>query len=140
MDGPWSEDLGFTWRCSTLIELPHNLEVSHAALFSSGDLLVSGFDRTSKSPGLQLLNKSGQLVRTIDQPTGSDERLGGFDGMRSAAATVLVSHGDNILAWRLNTTDPIVDIQSNGSVREVKAALPAGFRIFNLVPSEGKDP
>ena len=123
-----------------LVELPDNLEASHAALFPSGDLLVSGFDQTNKTPRLLLLNQSGQLIKAIQQTTAYAVTSGDFERIKFAAATTLVSHGEDILAWRLNTTDPILDVQSNGTVREVKASLPAGFTIFNLVTSEGNDP
>lgn len=129
------------------IELPVSYQVYHLAIFDSGEFLVSGYDQLNSTVRLVLINASGQIAKNIDLP-GSSTPAGGDAPYRSVEAAkgttrlmgsiVFTPYKDDILVWRLNSNDPVLDVNSGGGVREVPLQAPSGFVFVDMVPSNDR--
>jgi hypothetical protein len=51
---------------------------------------------------------------------------------------VFTPHNEDILVWRRNSNDPILDVNSAGRVREVPLQAPPGFVFVELIPSSDR--
>jgi hypothetical protein len=129
------------------IELPVSYHLSRLAIFPAGEFLVAGYDQLNSSVRLLLLNASGQIVRTIDLP-GSRTPAAGDAPNRSIEAAqattklmgsiVFTPYNEDILVWRANKNDPVLDVNSGGGVREVPLPAPPGFVFVDLIPSNDR--
>ena len=129
------------------IELPISYKVVRFAIFPSGEFLVIGYDELNSVVRMLLLSSSGDVVRTIDLPA-SRTAVAGDTPFRSAvgaraaskvlASLMLTPYNQDILAWRTNSNDPILDVTSGGGVREVPLQVPAGFAFAGMIPSSDR--
>ena len=46
--------------------------------------------------------------------------------------------GDNIVVWRGNSNDPVVEVRQGGGVREVPIQIPDGWRFADMVASNDR--
>ena len=129
------------------IELPVSYHLSHLAIFPSGDFLVAGYDQLNSTVRLLLLSSSGQISKAIDLP-GSRTPAAGDAPNRSIEAAratrnlmgsiVFTPYNEDILVWRANTNDPVLDVSSGGGVREVPLQAPSGFVFVGMIPSKDR--
>jgi hypothetical protein len=129
------------------VELPMNYQVYHFALFPSGDFLVSGYDQLNTAVRLVLVNSSGQIVRDIDVPAARKSVAGDApyrSVIRSRAMAKLMGslsftpYDQDILVWRANSNDPILDVSSGGGVREVPLQAPPGYVLADMIPANDR--
>jgi hypothetical protein len=126
------------------VEIPVSYQISHLAIFPSGDFLVSGYDQLNSAVRLLLVSSSGQILKAIDLP-GSRTPVGGeapYHSVEAARATtklvgsiVFTPYKEDILVWRMNSNDPVLDVNSGGGVREVPLQTPSGFTFVDMIPS-----
>ncbi len=129
------------------VELPASYRLSHLAIFPSGEFLVTGYDQLNSTVRLLLLNSSGQISRNIDLP-GSRTPAAGDAPNRSVEAAratrnlmgsiIFTPYNEDILVWRANTNDPVLDVSSGGGVREVPLQAPSGFAFAGMIPSNDR--
>jgi len=55
--------------------------------------------------------------------------------LRSIAFT---PYKEDILVWRMNSSDPILDVNSGGGVREVPLQSPSGFAFVDMIPANDR--
>jgi hypothetical protein len=129
------------------IELPVSYHLSHLAIFPSGEFLVAGYDQLNSTVRLLLLSSSGQISKTIDLP-GSRTSAAGDAPNRSIEAAratrnlmgsiVFTPYNEDVLVWRANSSDPVLDVTSGGGVREVPLQPPSGFVFVDMIPSNDR--
>ncbi len=127
---------------------PNSCHLTHLAVFPNGDMLVSESDPETSILKVLYLNSSGNLVKQIDVPASRRSMDWGDTPnsnpqLRQEAQTYLASVyftavGDNILVWRGNSDDAVVEIRQGGGVREVPLQIPAGWRFVDMVPSNDR--
>ncbi len=129
------------------IELPVSYHLSHLAIFPSGEFLVAGYDQLNSTVRVLLLSPSGQMVRTIDLPGARTPAAGDAPprSVEAARATrelmgsiMFTPYNEDILVWRANNNDPVLDVSSGGGVREVPLQAPPGFVFAGMIPSNDR--
>ena len=129
------------------IELPVSYHLSHLAIFPSGDFLVAGYDQLNSTVRLLLLSSSGQISKAIDLPGSRTPATGDAPNrsVEAARATrnlmgsiVFTPYNEDILVWRANDNDPVLDVSSGGGVREVPLQAPSGFAFVGMIPSNDR--
>jgi hypothetical protein len=63
--------------------------------------------------------------------------------LQQAARTYLASVfftpvGKNIVIWRTNSSDPVVEVTDGGGVREVPLQIPEGYRFVDMISSNDR--
>jgi hypothetical protein len=126
---------------------PGTCEPAHLALFPSGDMLMTESDPASSTLKVLYLKSSGEVVKQIDVPA-SRKPLDWGDassgtGARQAAKMFLASVyftavDKNIVVWRANSHDPVVEVREGGGVREVPIQIPDGYRLADMVASNDR--
>jgi hypothetical protein len=128
-------------------ELPMNYSLSRVAVFPSGNYLVSGYDRVNSTLRLLYLKSSGEIARNLDLPASRgiadvNSPFGSGDSMMEAnkllGAVVFTEYKQDILAWRRNSNDAILDIGPGGSAREVPLQPPVGYTFVDLITSSDR--
>lgn len=126
---------------------PGHCDVSHLAAFSNGDFLITESDPVNSVLRLQYLNASGAVVKSIDIPAGrkplewgdADSNPAIRQEARTYLASVFFSASDqNILVWRSNSDDPILEVRPGGAVREVPLQIPHGYRFVDMVAANDR--
>jgi hypothetical protein len=126
---------------------PGSCELRHLAVFPSGDMLVTESDPETSTLKVLYLKSSGEVVKQIDVPAGRRPMDWGTASsnpeLRQAAKTFLASVyftvvGDNIVVWRANSDDPVVEVRQGGGVREVPIQIPEGWRFADMVASNDR--
>ncbi len=126
---------------------PGSCELRHLAVFPSGDMLVSESDPETSTLKVLYLNSSGQVVKQIEAPASRRPMEWGDatsnPGVRRAAsmflASVLFTAVDgNIVVWRANSDDPVVEVTQGGGAREVPIQIPKGWRFADMVASNDR--
>lgn len=127
---------------------PSSCHLTHLAVFPNGDLLISESDPETSILKVLYLNSSGDLVKQIDVPASRRPMDWGDSPnsnpqLRQEAQTYLASVyftavGDNILVWRANSDDPVVEVRQGGGAREVPLQIPKGWRFVDMVPSNDR--
>jgi len=116
--------------------------VSHLGILPSGEFLVSGYDQLNSAAKLLLLDSSGQIMKTLDLPAArskaeSGAAYGSGEAMmawtRLIGFVVFTAYKQDILVWRMNSTDPILDVGPGGSVREVSLHPPPGSVFVDMI-------
>lgn len=129
------------------IQLPISYQVNHFAILPSGEFLVIGYDKINSTVRMLLLSSSGTIEKPIDLPELRTPAAGNapYGSVDAATATtklmgtfVFTPYNDDILVWRMNGNDPILDVNSEGGVREVPIQTPPGFVFVGLVPSNDR--
>jgi len=127
---------------------PASCHMNHLAVFPNGDLLISESDPETSILKVLYLNSSGDPVKQIDVPASRrpmdwGDTPNSNPQLTQEAHTYLASVnfttvGDNILVWRANSDDPVVEIRQGGGVREVPLQIPRGWRFVDMVPSNDR--
>jgi hypothetical protein len=134
-----------SYKGSVLV--PVSYQLSHLAIFPSGEFLVSGYDQLNSTARLLLLSSSGQIVKTIDlpgqkTPAAGDVPYGSVDAAKASrklmGSFVFTPYNQDILVWHANTNDPILDVSAGGGVREVPVEAASGFVFADIVPSNDR--
>jgi hypothetical protein len=129
------------------IEIPASYQLTRFAIFPSGDFLVAGFDQLNTAVRLLLVKSSGEISKTIDLPGARTSAAAdaSYHSVEAARATtklmgtiMFTPYKEDILVWRMNSTDPILDVNSGGGVREVPLQTPSGFAFVDLIPSNDR--
>ena len=146
-------DLDGTYREATELSVgcdpsqSGHCEPRHLAVFPSGDMLVTESDPGSSTLKVLYLKSSGEVVKQIDVPAGRKPLDWGDSSSNSeiqeAARTFLASVfftavGDNIVVWRANSNDPVVEVRQGGGVREVPIQVPDRWRFADMVASNDR--
>ena len=145
LDGTYEGATELGVQCD--LSRPGSCELSHLAVFPSGDILVSESDPETSTLKVLYLKASGDLVKQIDVPA-SRRPLNWGDAssdpqLRQAAQAFLSSVyftavGDTIVVWRANSNDPVVEVRDGGGVREVPIQIPEGWRFADMVASNDR--
>ena len=123
----------------------HNVVPSHIAVLSSGDYLVTGYDRTNDMPRLYLVGGDGQVMRPLSLPdnlaryTPSDDpnsAKGLMNSSRVLGSILMTAHGGEVLVWRRGGMSPLLSVGANGSTREVQLEVPHGLTLADVLPSD----
>ena len=126
---------------------PGQCELSHFAVFPSGDMLVTESDPATSTLKVLYLKSSGEILKQIDVPASRRPLDWGDEysnpEVRQAAKTYLSSVfltavGQNIIVWRANSNDAVVEIHDGGGVREVPLQIPDGYRMADMVASNDR--
>lgn len=129
------------------VRVPVSYQLSHFAIFPSGEFLVTGYDQLNSVVRLLLLSSSGQIIKDIDlpaarTPVAEDAPYRSAEGARAAGklmgSLVFTPYKNDILVWHANSNDAILDISSGGSVREVPMQTPPGFAFAGMIPSNDR--
>jgi len=126
---------------------PGSCEPRHLAVFPSGDMLVTESDPATSTLKLLYLKSSGEVSQQIDVPASRKQMDWGDAStnpeLRQEATMFLASVfftavGDNIVVWRANSHDPVVEVRRGGGVREVPLQIPYGYRFADMVASNDR--
>jgi hypothetical protein len=121
--------------------------LSHFAILPSGEFLVSGYDELNATPKLLFLNSSGEVVRSLDLPAarsfaGDDLPFRSGESMmasgRLLGSVLFTAYKQDILVWRMGSTDPVLDVGPGGSVREVPLQPPPGSIFVDMIPASDR--
>jgi hypothetical protein len=126
------------------IQLPMDYILSRFAILSSGEFLVTGYDKLNSTVRLLFLKQSGDILRTLDMPSARDfatknepgDPVGSDKTARQLLGSVVFTpYKNDILVWRMNGSDAVLDVGPGGSAREVLLQPPSGEAFINLIPS-----
>lgn len=146
-------DLDGTYRGATELGVecdvtrPGYCEIRHLAAFPSGDMLVTESYPATSTLKVLYLKSSGEVVKQIDVPASRrpmewGEASSNSDLQRSAKAFLssvfFTAVGSNIVVWRANVNDPVVEVRQGGGVREVPLQIPDGWRFADMVASNDR--
>ena len=129
------------------IPLPETYSVSHIAVLDDDRYLVIAYDHSSGVARLELWNGDGEKVKTFDLPANrSGSAVDGDAGSReeSISSSRLLGevnftpYKDSVLVWRARSSDPILEISTGGSVREVPLQIPKGYVLADIVPANDR--
>jgi hypothetical protein len=126
---------------------PEHCELSHLAVFPTGDMLVTESDPSTSNLKVLYLKSSGEVVKQIE--VAADRRQLNWGNATStpelSRATAMflgsvffTAVDKNIVIWRANSNDPIVEVSQGGGAREVSLRLPDGYRFADLVASNDR--
>ena len=118
--------------------------ISHFGMLPD-KFLVVGYDRVSRRAKLDLLNLDGTFLRSIDIPAarvsaqtpGADSVPHVLEQDQMLGSLMMSAYGDSVLVWRAGSRDPVVEVRSNGAVREVPLQIPEGYTLAEMVSSTG---
>jgi hypothetical protein len=126
---------------------PGSCELAHLAVLPSGDMLVSESDPATSTLRVLYLKSSGEIVKQIDVPA-SRKPIDWGDGFSSPNITqaakmflgsvYFTAVGGNIVVWRANSPDAVIEIGQGGGVREVPIQIPGGWRLADMVASNDR--
>lgn len=145
LDGTYKGLTELGTKCD--LSQPGSCELSHLAVFPSGDMLISESDPATSTLKVLYLNSSGEIVKQIEVPASRRTMEWGDassnpDLRREASAFLssvyFNSVGDNIVVWRANSDDSVVEIREGGGVREVPVQIPEGWRFADMVASNDR--
>lgn len=123
-----------------LVTLPSNINYFAVAILDSENFIVSGFDPVNEEQRLFILDSTGRIVRSLDQPMQVRDREKGLVGVESATSTHFSPYGENVLVWRMGKDDPLIEVGSRLNVREIDLRLPKGQLLVDIVPSDLEGP
>ncbi len=145
LSGTFKGSIQLGTKCD--ISLPGQCELRHLAVFPSGDMLVTESDPATSTLKLLYLKSSGEVVKQIDVPASRKPLVWGDSSsnpqLHQAAEMFLGSVyftavDQNIVVWRANSSDPVVEVRDGGGVREVPIQIPNGYRVADLVASNDR--
>jgi hypothetical protein len=123
----------------------HDVLPSHIAVLTSGEYLVTGYDRANDMPRLYLVDSDGQLIRPLVLPEILGKYIASDDSTSAKAAMnqskvlgsiLMTAHGDEVLLWRRGARGPILGIGAKGSTREIPLDVPKGLTLGDVLPSD----
>ena len=145
LDGTYKGATQLAAECD--LSQPGHCDLRHLAVFPSGDMLVTESDPVTSSLKVLYLKSSGEVVKQIDVPASRKQMDWGDASsnpqLKQAASMFLASVyftavGQNIVVWRSNSSDPVVEISQGGGVREVPIQTPEGYRLADMVASNDR--
>lgn len=145
LDGTYKGTIELAASCD--LSRPGSCELRHLAVFPSGDMLVSESDPETSTLKVLYLKSSGKLVKQIEVPASRKTMDWGDASsnpdLRQSAKTYLASVyftavGSNIVVWRGNSNDSVVEIRDGGAVREVPIQIPDGWRFADMIASNDR--
>ncbi len=145
LDGTYKGAIELAVKCD--LSRPGSCELRHLAVFPSGDMLVSESDPETSTLKVLYLRSSGELVKQIEVPASRKTMDWGDASSNSdlrhtaqafLASVYLTAVSDNIVVWRGNSNDPVVEIRDGGAVREVPIQTPDGWRFADMVASDDR--
>ncbi len=123
-------------------------EVHHLAVFPSGDMLVTESAPGSSSLKVLYLKSSGEVVTQIDVPASRKSIPWGDASPESPelqqearaylGSVFFTVVGQNIVIWRTNSEDPLVEVTQGGGTREVPLQIPDGYRFVGMTASDDR--
>jgi hypothetical protein len=122
-------------------------DMRHMAVFPSGDMLVTAPDPNTSTLRVLYLKSSGELVKQIEAPASQKpldwgDESSDSESQRMAkmflASVYFTAVGNNIVVWRANSHDPVVEVTQGGGVREVPLEIPDGYRLADMVASNDR--
>ena len=122
-------------------------EPAHLAAFPSGDLLITESDPTTSTLRVLYLKSSGEVVKQIDVPSSRKpidwgDASSNSETVRAAkmflGSVFFTAVDQNIVVWRANSSDPVVEVSQGGGVREVPIQIPDGYRLADMVASNDR--
>lgn len=146
-------DLDGTYRGATELSIncdisrPGRCDLRHLAVFPSGDMLVTEPDPETSTLKVLYLKSSGEVVKQIDVPASRKPMDWGDASPNPEtvqAATMFLASvyftavGGNIVAWRANSNDSVVEVRQGGVSREVPIQTPEGWRFADMVASDDR--
>jgi hypothetical protein len=140
LDGTYKGVIELGTQCD--LSRPGSCQLRHLAVFPSGDMLISESDPETGVLKVLYLNSSAEVVKQIEVPASRRPMDWGDatsnPGVRQAASAYLGSVyftavGNNIVVWRANSDDPVVEVTQGGGVREVPIQIPKGWRFAEMV-------
>lgn len=122
----------------------HNVLPSHVATLTSGEYLVTGYDRANDMPRLYLIGGDGQVIRPLVLPDNLGQYVsddpnsakGMMNYSRVLGSILMTSHGDEVLVWRRGGSGPILSVGANGSTRDVELDVPKSLTLADVLPSD----
>lgn len=145
LDGTYKGAVELGVRCD--LTRPGYCDLSHLSVFPSGDMLVTEPDPLTSSLQVLYLKSSGEIAKQIDVPAGRRPMDWGDSSsnpeLRQAARVFLSSVfftavDQNIVVWRANSSDPVVEVSQGGGVREVPLQIPDGYRFADMSASNDR--
>lgn len=145
LDGSYKGATKLDRECD--LSRPGGCEIRHFAVFPSGDMLATEPDPDTSTLRVLYLKSSGETVKQIEVPA-SRKVLDWGDAHSSPnlehEAKMYISSvyftpvGKNIVIWRANSDDPVVEVTQGGGTREVPIQIPDGWRIADMVSSNDR--
>jgi len=150
---PWSDYHNFialfdrSGQYKEAVQLPVDYMLNHFAILSSGEYLISGYDKLNSTPRLLFLDRSGNILRSLEIPSArnfaeKNAHSEPFDSEKAAGqllgSILFTRYKDDILVWRMNSDDPILDVGPGGAVREVAITPPAMSVFVDMVPANDR--
>lgn len=123
----------------------HGVLPSHVAALTSGEFLVTGYDRANDMPRLYLVAGDGQVIRALVLPynvseyASSDDPNSGKGMMHYSlvlGSILMTAHGDEVLVWRRGVSGSILSVGNRGSTREINLQTPKGWTLADVLPSD----
>lgn len=145
LDGSYKGATKLDRECD--LSRPGRCEMRHIAVFPSGDMLATEPDPDTSTLRVLYLKSSGEMVKQIDVPA-SRKVLDWGDAHSSPnlerEAKMYISSvystpvGNNVVVWRSNSDDPVVEVTQGGGVREVPIQIPDGWRLADMVSANDR--
>lgn len=145
LDGSYKGATELDRECD--LSRPGRCEMRHIAVFPSGDMLATEPDPGTSTLRVLYLKSSGEMVKQIGVPASS-KVLDWGDAHSSLnleqeakmylSSVYLTPVGNNIVVWRANSDDPVVEVRQGGGVREVPIQIPNGWRLADMVSSNDR--
>ena len=129
------------------IQLPMEYSLSHFAILPPGEFLVTGYDKLNSTVRLLVLKQSGEVLRSLDLPSArefaaanaSADSADSDKAARQLLGSILFTpYKNDILVWRMNSGDSILDVGAGGYVREVSLRPPQGEVFVDLVAASDR--
>jgi hypothetical protein len=119
--------------------LPMREHPEQVAVFSSGDLLLAGYDQSRKRTFLRVADPKGSLLKEISLSDGDP----GDEGERAGPLTDLViyGYGKDLLLIPQDTHRPILEVNESGVVNTYKLQVPKGYErglVVSIKPGSWK--
>jgi hypothetical protein len=145
LDGSYKGATKLDRNCD--LSRPGRCEMRHIAVFPSGDMLATEPDPDTSTLRVLYLKSSGEMVKQIDVPASrrlldwGDAHSGPNleqDAKMYISSVYFTPVGNNIVVWRSNSDDPVVEVTQGGGVREVPVQIPDGWRLVDMVSANDR--
>jgi hypothetical protein len=119
-------------------QLEDEIEPHKLAIFPSGNFLVWGLERVTKSPRLVLVGSSGEMLRYLEVPAKFDNDLAHQDNSPTRVGErSMVDFRGGVLLIRPFSNAPLLWVRESGAVETISLNVPEGAVIDSVLPSDG---
>jgi len=128
------------------VELPSGQFIYwQAAVLSSGNFLLLGYDEENRAAGIKLFSSNGQFLRAIDLP-GQMQRDSELKPAEASDPVATAKKMGSVSGWRFapvrqavvlyepESISPVLEVQGNGETREIEIARPKGYILNSVLP------